>query len=140
MSILSNVKTFIATYSGLDAAAPITSDNVGDKPPWYGIYPISGNPIIDEDILGKKRKRFPFVLRSVEYTLDELERLDTIDFFEGFQEWLEAQSNAGNLPTLASGKTPESIEAIDWAYLFEVGATTGVYQIQCALIFTQDPL
>jgi len=140
MSILSSVKTFISTYSGLDSGAPLSSDNVGASPTWYGIYPVSGNPVIETYLDDTSRRQFPFVFRSVEYTMDELERLDNIAFFEGFAEWLETQSNAGNLPTLGSGKTPESIEAIDWAYLFEAGATTGIYQIRCQLIYEQDAL
>lgn len=139
MSILSAVKDFIATYPNLASGAVVTSDYSGSEPTWYSINPLSGNPVIEEDIAGNKRKQFPFAFRSMEYTADELERLDNISFFETFAEWLETQSRVGNLPTLASGKTPDSIEAIDWAYLYEYGnSDTGIYQINCRLIYYQD--
>jgi hypothetical protein len=113
----------------------------GDNPTWYVIRPISGNPILETYINGQSRRVFPFAFQSVEYTMDELERLDTINFFEDFSEWLETQSNAGTLPTLDSGKTPERIEAVDWAYLFEQGdSNTGIYQIRCQLVYEQDAL
>lgn len=139
MSILSAVKAFIATYPNLDSGRPLTSDHLGASPVWYSISPVSGNPVIETDILGNKKKQFPFAFRSMEYTADELERLDNIAFFETFQEWLDTQTEAGTLPTMAAGKTPESIEAIDWGYLYEYGQSeTGVYQIMCRLVYWQD--
>lgn len=141
MTILSAIKTFIATYPSLDSGAPLTSDSVGASPVWYGVYPVSGNPVVETYIDGRKRKQFPFAFQSVEYTADELERLDNISFFEGFSEWLESQSNAGTLPTLGSGKTPELIEITSWAYLYQQGASdTGIYQILGRLVYEQDVL
>lgn len=138
MSILSAVKDFVATYPNLDSGAPITTDSFGKTPTWYSVLPVSGNPLIETDIIGNKKKQFPFVFQSVEYTADELERLDNIAFFEGFAEWLESQTDAGSLPSLDAGKTPLEIEAIDWAYLYEQGQSdTGIYQIRCRLIYRQ---
>ena len=139
MSILSAVKAFIATYPNLASGAPLTSDMAGASPTWYSISPVSGNPVIETDILGNKRKQFPFAFRSMEYTADELERLDNIAFFETFADWLDTQTETGTLPTLPSGKTADAIEAVDWGYLYEYGQSeTGVYQINCRLIYWQD--
>ena len=141
MTVLSAVKAFIATYPGLDAGAPLTTDHISGAPApvWYNIRPMSGNPIIETYLNDRTRRQFPFAFQSHESTFDELERLDNIQFFEGFAEWLETQTAAGTLPTLDAGKTAESIAAGDWAYLFEQAQSeTGIYQITCRLIYEQD--
>ncbi|MEN6300822.1 MAG: chloramphenicol resistance protein, partial [Anaerolineaceae bacterium] len=59
---------------------------------------------------------------------------------EEFADWLESQTAAGVLPTPGTKKTAESIEATGWGYLFEQGdSDTGIYQIQCKLVYRQQP-
>jgi len=138
MSVLSAVKDFIKTYDGLDAGAPVTSDYSGAKPTWYSIVPLSANPVIEKFVNGGSRRQFLFAFQSMEYTADELERLDNVNFFELFSEWLDEQTEAGVLPTLSADKTAEMIEAVDWGYLYEQGQSeTGIYQIVCRLEYTQ---
>ena len=61
-------------------------------------------------------------------------------FFEALADWFESQTEAGILPTLSEGKTAVSIEASNWAYLYEQGTSDkGIYQIQCKLVYEQQP-
>lgn len=138
MSILSAVKAYIATYTGLPTGAPLWVDFLGDNPSGYAIIPLPGERIVERYIDGGSEREFPFAFQSMESTADELERLENNGFYEAFADWLETQDKAGVYPTLATGKTPTGIEATGWGYLFQQGESdTGIYQIQCKLTYEQ---
>lgn len=140
MAIIDDLKTFIATYSGLPAGAPLLVDVLGKEPSQYGIYPLPGPRIVSENILGGSEREYPFMIQSMESTADELVRMAINEFYEDFADWLESQTDAGTLPSLDSGKTATAIQALGWGYLSEFGESgTGVYQIQAKLTYDQDP-
>lgn len=139
MTIVSSLKTYLLTYSSLSTDAPMWVNHLGKDPTEYSIVPLPGDQVVEEYLDGSTLREFPFAFQSAESTADELERLETIGFYEAFADWLESQTVAGTFPTLASGKTPEKIEALGWGFLYEQGEShTGVYQIQCALTYEQD--
>lgn len=138
MSIISALKTYLATYTGLASDAPIWVDYLGQTPTEYAVVPLGGARVAERYINGGSLREFPFAFQSTESTADELERLENNGFYEAFSEWLDAQTVAGVLPSLASGKTADKIEALGWGYLYEQGqSATGVYQIQCKLTYEQ---
>lgn len=138
MSILSAVQEYISGYSALKAGAPVWVNYLGTVPTEYAIVPLAGSRIIETDIVGNSIREFPFALQSMESSADELERIETQEFYEAFAEWLDSQTEAEDIPTLDTGKTATKIEALGWAYLFEQGnSSTGVYQIQCKLTYEQ---
>jgi len=138
MSTLLAVATFIKTYPNLETGAPVTVDYAGENPAWYSILPTPSNPVIETYISGKEKRQFTFVFQAVGYTADDIERIDNISFFEAFASWLKSQTNSKILPVLEVGQTPQEIEALTWAYLFEEGVSdTGIYQIQCRLVYIQ---
>lgn len=139
MSVLSALKTYIKTYTELEDDAPVWVNYLGKEPIEYAIIPLPGAGILFEYIDGSSLREFSFAFQSVESTADELERLETIGFFEEFSDWLDTQTVAGTFPALASGKTPTEITALGWGFLYEQGeSATGVYQIQCALTYEQE--
>lgn len=139
MSLISAVRTYLVSYTGLKSGAPVWVDHLGAEPTEYSVLPVAGSRILESYIDGGSLRSFPFAFRSMESTADDLERLENSGFFEAFAEWLESQSNAGVLPTLDSGKTPEKIEALGWGFLYEEGVSdTGIYQVQCRLVYMQD--
>ena len=140
MSMISRLRTYLMTYSGLVANKPLWVDYLGQVPTEYSISPLAGSRIVESYIDGGSLREFPFAFSSMESTADNLERLETIGFYEAFADWLEAQTNAGTLPTLDSGKTATAIEATGWAYLYQSSESqTGIYQIQCKLTYDQTP-
>ena len=140
MSIIAGIRTYIATYSGLKAGAPVWVDAIGPNPTEYAIIPLPGAKIVEQYINGGSLREYPFAFQSAEYTADNLERLENNGFFEAFSDWLESQTQAGVLPTLGAKQTPELIEAIGWGYLYEMGnSETGIYQVQCRLVYEQEP-
>jgi hypothetical protein len=138
MTVIAAVKTYIATYSLLKTGAPLWVNHLGPDPTQYAIIPLPGSKIVEWYISGSSKRSFSFAFQSMESTADELERLENLGFYELFADWLESQTIAGVFPTLASGKTPDSIEALGWAFLYEQGQSdTGIYQIQCKLMYDQ---
>lgn len=139
MSIITALRTFIATYNGLATGAALQVDQLGKEPTSYSIDPLPGARVVDTDILGNTTREYPFAFNSMESTAADLERQYNNEFFENFADWLDTQTKAGILPTLASGKTAEKIEALGWGYLFQEGESgTGIYQIQAKLTYKQN--
>jgi hypothetical protein len=142
MSILSDLKTYLLTYSSLKSGAPIWVNFLGEKPTQYEIVPLPGTKIVQWYLDDGSLREFPFAFQSAESTADELERIESIGFYEAFADWLESQTEAGTLPTLTGSptRTALSIEALSWAFLYEQGQSqTGIYQIQCKLTYEQEP-
>jgi len=140
MSILSAIRTYLLTYSALKSGAPLWVDRLGSDPTQYAIFPLGGQKIAESYIDGGSLREYPFAFQSMERTADDIERLENSGFYETFADWLDSQSEAGTLPTLGSGQTPVLIQATGWGVLFEQGRSdTGVYQIQCKLVYEQAP-
>jgi hypothetical protein len=133
------IKSYLKTYSGLKSKAPMWVDFLGHKPTEYAIIPLPGEKIIETYVNGSSLRAFPFAFQSMESTADELARLQTNGFYESLSDWFETQSESGILPTLNSNKVAERIETLGWAFLFEQGeSSTGIYQIQCRLVYEQS--
>lgn len=138
-TILSAIRDYLKDYTGLSDSSPIWVDYVGASPTEYSVVPLAGERIIETYLTGATLREYPFAFRSVESTAADLERMENNGFYEEFASWLEEQSELGNLPNLEEGKTAELIEALGWGYLYEEGnSETGIYQIQCRLVYEQD--
>jgi hypothetical protein len=140
MSIVSALKTYIATCPHLEALAPIHVDELGQDVCNYSIDPLAGAIIVSEDILGNTKREFPFALSSKEYTVDDLTRIDNNGFYQDFTSWMESQTKSKVFPTLGAKQTATKIEATSWGYLFgrEADAQSGVYQINCKLYYNEE--
>lgn len=137
-SIIEGVRAWLREYSELSDGAPVWVQYLGTDPIEYAILPLTGTRIIEEYINGTKTMSYPFALQSMESTADDLARLESAGFYEAFADWLDSQTLAGDLPELPAGKTAEEIQALGWGYLYEEGESqTGIYQIQCELIYKQ---
>jgi hypothetical protein len=137
MTILSSLKTYLKTYSGLETDAPVWVNFLGSNPTQYSIVPIPGEKIVESYINGSSLREYPFLFQSMESTADEAERLENVGFYEAFSDWLETQTKAGVLPTLGTNQTAIEIEAMI-GYLFEQGESDrAVYQIECKLTYEQ---
>lgn len=137
---ISAVQTYIKTCADLASGAPVWVNYLGETPTEYAIVPLPGGGIVNEltDLAGNTTREFMFAFQSVESTADDIARLAASGFYEEFSEWLEEQTEAGTLPTLASGRTAVKIEALGAGFLFRQGeSATGVYQIQCKLTYEQ---
>jgi len=137
MTIIESLKAYLKTCPNLADGALLEVDHNG-PPIQYAIVPVPGARVLEAYLDGGSLREFPFAFQTAAITADDAERIDNAGFQETFADWLEAQTEAGNLPALDAGKTAESIAATSWGYLFEQGESdTGIYQIQCKLTYRQ---
>lgn len=105
-------------------------------------YSVDGTPvkrIVTQYVDGSSIRQYAFVFGSVEsYGQDARNNIANSGFYDDFCDWLEQQTAAGNLPDLGEGKQALSIEAQSTGYLFESGADTAYYQVQCRLVYFQE--
>lgn len=138
MSMISAIKTYIGTYNGLDATAALLVDVLGKEPTQYAIVPVPGARIVESYIDGSSKREYPFAIQSMQANGDDAERAAINAFYEALADWFDTQTEAGTLPTLDAGKTPEAVEALGWGFLQEFGESgTGIYQIQAKLVYKQ---
>lgn len=137
MSIIQSLLTYLKTYPNLVVNGNVLVDHLGLIPTEYSIVQLPGDKIIENYINGSSLRVYPFAFQSIEYKLEDLERINTLEFYETLSAWFETQTDAGILPTLATGKTAESIEALQWGFLSHENQTTGIYQVQCRLTYKQ---
>jgi hypothetical protein len=138
VTIITALKTFMLTYPSLASGAALGVDFLGPDKVAYSITPTAGDKVLESYIDGGSLRSFPFSLQSVESTADELARIDAIGFYEALGAWFESQTLAGVLPDLGVGKSAWLIETTGWGYLHQQeNPSTGVYQVQCRLVYEQ---
>lgn len=139
-STIDGLRQYLQTYTELPEDAPVWVGYLGAIPTQYSIFPMPGDKIVEVYIDGSSLREFPFSFQSMESTSDQLTRMESIGFFEEFAQWLEDQTELGNLPELPSGKTALGIQATSWGFLYEQGQSdSGIYQITAKLTFEQQP-
>lgn len=113
----------------------IKVDFIGEKACSYMVSPLPCNPVIKRYTDGAAMKQYLFAFSSREY-LDAYaaQNIENQEFYERFAKWLDDMTAAKILPRIKAG-TPQSIEAVDRGYLIDDDVKTGMYQIQCKLIY-----
>jgi len=136
MSDIKAVQDFLLSYQQLEANRPVWVEMLGENPLSYTVFLVPGKQV-EEDILGNKTVSYPFGFGAVEVIADNSALL-AAEFYEAFADWLDEQTESGNLPTLDTGKTAISIEALDTATIIERAEKTGVFQILCKLVYESE--
>jgi hypothetical protein len=133
MSDIKAIQDYLLSYQALEDDRPVWVEMLGEEPLSYTVFLVPGKQVT-EDIMGNKTVSYPFGFGAVEVIADN-SALVTAEFYEEFADWLDTQTEAGTLPSLDSGKTALSIEALDTATIIERAEKTGVFQILCRLIY-----
>ena len=133
MSDIKAVQDFLLSYQSLEDDRPVWVEMLGEEPLSYTVFLVPGKQV-EEDIIGNKTVTYPFGFGAVEVIADNSALL-AAEFYEAFADWLDEQTESGNLPTLDTGKTAISIEALDTATIIERAEKTGVFQILCKLVY-----
>lgn len=133
MSDIKAIQDFLLSYQQLEADRPVWVEMLGENPLSYTVFLVPGKQV-EEDIIGNKTVSYPFGFGAIEVIADN-SALQAAEFYEEFADWLDEQTELGNLPVLDAGKVAESIEALDTATIIERAETTGVFQILCRLIY-----
>lgn len=133
MSDIKAIQDYLLSYQALEDDRPVWVEMLGEEPLSYTVFLVPGKQVT-EDIMGNKTVSYPFGFGAVEVIADN-SALVTAEFYETFADWLDTQTEGGTLPTLDTGKTALSIEALDTATIIERAEKTGVFQILCRLIY-----
>ena len=137
--IIEKIREYFLNCPILDEYAKLNIDFLGVEPTQYTIEGQPVNPVIQKYVDGGALKQYVFVFGSREYYgADALQNIENSGFYERFSNWLDEQSEKGNLPKLEGGKKALKIEALTTGYLFNASEDSARYQIQCRLIYYED--
>lgn len=138
-SVLEGVRNYLLTYTGLKTDAPLWVQYLGSQPTQYSVIPLAGSRVLETNIIGIRTMEYVFALQSMEGTSEDIDRLESAGFYEALAQWLDEQTELKNLPLLPGTAKAEKIEALGWGVLFQQGnSETGIYQIQCHLIYKEQ--
>lgn len=136
--MIDNIREYLKTCPYLKNGK-INVDYLGEAPVRYTIDAVPSPAVLKHYAGGDTLRQFVFVFASREYYGQEvLQNMQNNSFYESFAAWLEEQSEAGELPSLESGKTAQSMEALTSGYLYDGDTDNARYQIQCRLVYYQS--
>lgn len=141
MAIVEAVRDYILTCPLLQELARVNVDFLPTDTSTYSVETVPTDTIIETNIDGSTVRQFVFVFASrVTYTDELRNNIDNSGFYEGFEKWLEENSEKNVLPRLDEGLTATKIEAMSSGYLFDISGdlTNARYQIQCRLIYEKE--
>ncbi len=139
MKIIESIRNFIAGCPLLKDNTILCVDRLGDTEIEYTIDSEMTEPILRKYVDGSSLRQFNFVFASREkYGSDTLQNIANSGFYEDFADWIEKQSNSGNLPELDEYRTPQYIEVLSGGYVFDTTDSTARYQIPLRFVYYQD--
>lgn len=139
MSIIESIREFISGCPLLKNGVLLNVDRLGDTEIKYTIDGEITNPILRQYVDGSSLRQFNFIFASREkYGSDTLQNIANSGFYEDFADWIENQSNSGNLPILDKYRIPQYIEVQSGGYVFDTDDSTARYQIQLNFVYYQD--
>lgn len=141
MTIIESLKSYILTCPYLAALSAVNVDFLPESPDTYSIEQVPANSVIQTYLDGSSVRQFVFVFASRFYYSDEImNNINNSGFYENFSNWLDEQTENGNLPTMSVGLHPSKIEAMSSGYLFDISGdlSNARYQIQCRLIYDKE--
>ncbi|MDD3231487.1 MAG: chloramphenicol resistance protein [Oscillospiraceae bacterium] len=139
-SITAGMREFLSTCPMIDGQK-IKVNYLGDKAISYTLDEEPTEEKVDEFIDGSSIRKRLFIFASREaYSAAEIENMKVSAFFDSFSDWIESQSNAGNLPKLPVGCEAQSVEVLTSGYSMSADAETHKqrYQIQVALKYYKE--
>lgn len=137
--IIEKIRNYFLTCPLLDEFGKVGVDYLGVDATNYTIDSAPTTNIIKKYVDGGALKQYVFVFGSREYYgADEIQNIENSGFYEKFSEWLEEQSEKGNLPQLEGNKKAMSMETLTTGYLFSADESSARYQIQARLIYYED--
>lgn len=137
--IIDSIRTYFLDCPLLENFAKLNVDFLGIDPTEYTIDSQPTSPVIKRYADGGTLKQYIFVFGSREYYgPDTLQNLENSGFYEQFSDWVEQQSDMGNLPKLSGNRRPLFMEVLTTGYLFDASEDNARYQIQCRLVYYED--
>lgn len=140
MSIIESIRTFLLTCPLLEGGV-MHVNYLEHEPVQFTIDEVPGDPIVKRYTDGSTVRQALFVIASSEfYSRDAIENLKACGFYEQLADWIERQNDSDNLPELAQGLSPLSIETMTNGYCIYTDIQQNVqrYQVQCRLLYLKE--
>ena len=90
----------------------------------FSIEDAPGDPVLETFFSGKRKAKNYVLASRMEYSEAIAQQAANSGFWDSFADWIEAQSDAHNLPDLGEGRTAERVAVIRLEYYQQRGATT----------------
>lgn len=116
----------------------IKVDFLKDESRTFSIEPIPGTQILEEYLEKYSLRQYRFnLVAKFRYSDESMMNIQNSQFFERLGEWIEVESENGNLPKLPKGNNSEEINIATNGYLFSVTPDwkTARYQLQLQLVY-----
>lgn len=141
MSVIEGVRKFIREQCPLlqefgELFPTVGMEKLEEDVGSYTVQVVPSEPIVKWYVNGDTIRRVSFYFASRE-AYEDVENIDTSEFYEKFSDWMEKCTRSGALPELGEGKRAKSIVATTQGYLMDVTETKAHYQIQCEFQYYQ---
>lgn len=114
-------------------------DALSDKGVEYTIETGIFDPIVKTYVNGDTDRIYQFSFGSREfYSMDRLQNIKNIEFYEQFANWIEEQSRNENFPEMPEKCYPQALTVLSPGYIFDGSMKNARYQIQLQLEYYKE--
>lgn len=103
----------------------------------FSIEDSPGDPVLQEFFSGRRKAKNYVLASRMEYSESIAQQAANSGFWDDFTDWIEAQSDAHNLPDLGEGRTAERVAVTNSGYIVTSEDGTCRFQIQIRLEYYQ---
>lgn len=103
----------------------------------FSIEDSPGDPVLQEFFSGRRKAKNYVLASRMEYSESIAQQAANSGFWDDFADWIEAQSDAHNLPDLGEGRTVERVAVTNSGYIVTSEDGTCRFQIQIRLEYYQ---
>ena len=103
----------------------------------FSIEDSPGDPVLQEFFSGRRKAKNYVLASRMEYSESIAQQAANSGFWDDFADWIEAQSDAHNLPDLGEGRTAERVAVTNSGYIVTSEDGTCRFQIQIRLKYYQ---
>ena len=103
----------------------------------FSIEDSPGDPVLQEFFSGRRKAKNYVLASRMEYSESIAQQAANSGFWDDFADWIEAQSDAHNLPDLGEGRTAERVAVTNSGYIVTSEDDTCRFQIQIRLEYYQ---
>lgn len=135
---------------GLDKyfrACPILKDGVfrvdglGNEPIEYALQTEVTSPVIKTYLDGSSIRQYQFTFNSREYySLDRIQTIQNSTFYEALCQWVEEESEKGNLPEMPDGCEAEKLIVQSPGFMYDATLVNARYQVQLSLQYFKEAI
>ena len=137
-SIIQGVADYLLTCPLLKDGV-FRCDALGTGAVEYAVETGIFTPVLRRFVNGDSERQYQFNFTSREfYSMDRLQNIENIEFYENFAAWIEENNRNGIFPDMPSGCHPQEINILSPGYLFDASMQNARYQIQLQLVYYKE--